>query len=141
MELFLTQEILKNIKGVTKDFFSQISMLALNDNYLAVSSDRPTIHIFTLINENNNNKGNNEVKNTKSMFNGISKILRVGKILQSEWSFAQVKVPSNSKSIVSLFSDQNKIVIVNNQGKYISAVYNTKSESNAECKITKNIFC
>ncbi len=110
----------------------------INDNYLAVSSDRPTIHIFTLINENNDNKGNNDVKNTKSMFNGISKMLGV-KILQSEWSFAQVKVPSNSKSIVSLFSDQNKIVIVNNQGKYISAVYNTKSESNVECKITKSI--
>jgi hypothetical protein len=72
------------------------------------------------------------------MFNGISKMLGV-KILQSEWSFAQVKVPSNSKSIVSLFSDQNKIVVVNNQGKYISAVYNTKSESNVECKITKSI--
>ena len=38
VEIFLTtdenEKILKNIQGVTKDFYSQITMLALNDNYL-----------------------------------------------------------------------------------------------------------
>ena len=40
MEIFLTtdenEKLLKNIQGVTKDFYSQITMLALNDNYLTV---------------------------------------------------------------------------------------------------------
>ena len=40
LEIFLTmdenEQILKNIQGVTKDFYSQISMIALNDNYLTV---------------------------------------------------------------------------------------------------------
>ena len=40
VEIFLTtdenEKILKNIQGETKDFYSQISMIALNDNYLTV---------------------------------------------------------------------------------------------------------
>ena len=40
VEIFLTTDennvVLKSIKGVTKDFYSQISMIALNDNYLTV---------------------------------------------------------------------------------------------------------
>ena len=45
------EEILKNIKGVTKDFFSQISMLALNDNYLAVLCEGKA-HLIDLKNDN-----------------------------------------------------------------------------------------
>ena len=111
----------------------------LNDTLLVVSSNRPTVHLFALIDKNNPNKGNKDIQNSKSMFNGISKILGVGKILQSEWSFAQIKVPSDYKSIVSIFGKDNKIVFVNYQGKYISAVYSINSDSSVECKITKNV--
>ena len=55
IEIFQTmdenEEILKNIKGVTKDFFSQISMLALNDNYLAVLCEGKA-HLIDLKNDN-----------------------------------------------------------------------------------------
>ena len=111
----------------------------LNDTLLVVSSNRPTVHLFSLIDTNDTNKGNKELKNAKSMFNGISKILGVGKILQSEWSFTQIKVPSEQKSIVSIFSKDNKIVFVNYQGKYISAVYTINDDLSVECKITKNV--
>ena len=56
----------------------------LNDTLLVVSSNRPTVHLFALIDKNNPNKGNKDIQNSKSMFNGISKILGVGKILQNE---------------------------------------------------------
>ena len=102
----------------------------LNDTLLVVSSNRPTVHLFAL---------NKDIQNSKSMFNGISKILGVGKILQSEWSFAQIKVPSDYKSIVSIFGKDNKIIFVNYQGKYITAVYNYNRDSSVECKITKNV--
>ena len=111
----------------------------LNDTLLVVSSNRPTVHLFALIDKNNPNKGNKDIQNSKSMFNGISKILGVGKILQSEWSFTQIKVPSEQKSIVSIFSKDNKIIFVNYQGKYISAVYTINDDSSVECKITKNV--
>ena len=111
----------------------------LNDTLLVVSSNRPTVHLFALIDKNDPNKGNKELKNQISMFNGISKILGVGKILQSEWSFAQIKVPSDYKSIVSIFGKDNKIIFVNYQGKYITAVYNYNRDSSVECKITKNV--
>ena len=102
----------------------------LNDTLLVVSSNRPTVHLFAL---------NKDIQNSKSMFNGISKILGVGKILQSEWSFAQIKVPSDYKSIVSIFGKDNKIIFVNYQGKYITAVYNYNRDSSVDCKITKNV--
>ena len=110
----------------------------LNDTLLVVSSNRPTVHLFALIDKNDPNKGNNELKNKKSMFNGISKILGVGKILQSEWSFAKITVPSNCKSIIASFSDQNKVVIINYLGNFIEAVYGVKPDSTIECKVIKN---
>ena len=110
----------------------------LNDTILTVSSDRPTVHIFALIDKDNPNKGNQEMKNTKSVFNYFSKIVGV-KILESEWSFAQIQVPSNSKSIVAVFSDQNKIVFVNYLGTFIESIFGVKPNSNVECKNTKNV--
>ena len=101
----------------------------LNDTLLVVSSNRPTVHLFAL---------NKDIQNSKSMFNGISKILRVGKILQSEWSFAKITVQSNCKSIIACFSDQNKIVIINYLGNFIEAVYGVKPDSSIECKVVKN---
>ena len=101
----------------------------LNDTLLVVSSNRPTVHLFAL---------NKDIQNSKSMFNGISKILRVGKILQSEWSFAKITVPSNCKSIIASFSDQNKVVIINYLGNFIEAIYGVKPDSSIECKIMKN---
>ena len=110
----------------------------LNDTLLVVSSNRPTVHLFALIDKNDPNKGNKELKNKKSVFKGISKILGVGKILQSEWSFAKITVTSNCKSIISCFSDQNKIVIINYLGNFIEAIYGVKPDSSIECKIMKN---
>lgn len=110
----------------------------LNDTLLVVSSNRPTVHLFALIDKNNPNKGNKDIQNSKSMFNGISKIFGVGKILQSEWSFAKITVQSNCKSIIACFSDQNKIVIINYLGNFIEAVYGVKPDSSIECKVVKN---
>jgi signal recognition particle receptor subunit beta len=101
----------------------------LNDTLLVVSSNRPTVHLFAL---------NKDIQNSKSMFNGISKILGVGKILQSEWSFAKITVQSNCKSNIACFSDQNKIVIINYLGNFIEAVYGVKPDSSIECKVVKN---
>jgi len=65
---------------------------------------------FALIDKNDPKKGNKDIQNSKSMFNGISKIFGVGKILQSEWSFAQIKVPSDYKSIVIKFISKTYIL-------------------------------
>ena len=55
VEIFLTRDenenILKNMKGVTKDFYSQISMIALNDNYLTVLCEGKA-HLIDLKNDN-----------------------------------------------------------------------------------------
>ncbi len=110
----------------------------LNDTLLVVSSNRSTVHLFAIIDKNDPNKGNKELKNKKSMFKGISKMLGVGKILQSEWSFAKITVQSNCKSIIACFSDQNKIVIINYLGNFIEAIYGVKPDSSIECKIMKN---
>ena len=54
-EIFLTTDengnILKDIKSKTKDFFSQITMIALNDNYLSVLCEGKA-HLIDLKNDN-----------------------------------------------------------------------------------------
>ena len=53
-EIFLTTDengnILREIKGKTKDFFSEISMIALNDNYLSVLCEGK-VHLIDLKND------------------------------------------------------------------------------------------
>jgi len=55
VEIFLTTDengnILKEIKSKTKDFFSQIAMIALNDNYLSVLCEGK-VHLIDLKTDN-----------------------------------------------------------------------------------------
>lgn len=90
--------------------------------YLVCSSDRGTIHIFSIATAQKNlaskNKGEkveiektdeNEVpKNQKSIFGKVSKFLFLPNFFNSEWSFAQFKI-NESKSICA-FGPNNTII-------------------------------
>ena len=96
----------------------------INSKYLACSSDRGTIHIFVLKNDNNNN---NEEKgeNLKSTFGTFLSFFNVkNEYLNSEWSFAQFKIPS-SKAIVA-FGPDNTIIVITAEGKYFQANFDVK---------------
>ena len=125
---------------------ADIFSIAFDDanKFLAVSSDRKTIHIFIIninkeekIEKNENNE--NSASNKKSVFGKFSNILGMGKkYFNSEWSFAQFKV--NSPKSICTFGPDNSIIVVSNDGKYYHATFDPKE--GGECKKVQehNIF-
>ena len=113
-----------------------------SNKFLAVSSDRKTIHIF-IINikeEKSDKKDNNEnaVSNKKSVFGKFSNFFGMGKkYFNSEWSFAQFKV--NTKSICT-FGPDNSIIVVSNDGKYYQANFDPKVGGECTKIQEQNIF-
>ena len=125
-----------------------------NNRFIASSSSRGTVHIWSLStankylkkkkseaidNKDSNNiefgekQENEEVKsieNKKSIFNGLPNILG-GEFFNSEWSFAQVRI-KEPKSICTFGSD-NTIIIVCSNGKYYKAKIDL--EKGGECQI------
>lgn len=143
----------------------------ISQKYFIVVSDRKTIHLFFLINnnisdniinntnnienrisndneniennekietkeENNNNiininntnteenknKNNSDLNNRKSIFEGMSNFLGVGKrYFTSEWSFARIRI--NISKSISIFGPDNSIIIVTYEGKFYQASF------------------
>ena len=103
---------------------ADIFSIAFDDSnkFLAVSSDRKTIHIFIIninkeekIEKNENNE--NSATNKKSVFGNFANFLGMGKkYFNSEWSFAQFKV--NSPKSICTFGPDNSIFVVSYDGKY-----------------------
>ena len=120
-------------------------------NFLAVTSDRGTIHIWSMagviekIEKEDNNKNNefsndnkderkNENKNNDEReATKVENLPRNKKVMfgQNEKSFAQMRINSN-KSICS-FQDNNIIVVITYDGMYYQAQLDTKIGGN--CKI------
>ena len=125
---------------------ADIFSIAFDDSnkFLAVSSDRKTVHIFIInkekeIQQEQNEKEENAVSNKKSMFGNFANYFGFGKkYFNSEWSFAQFKV--NSTKSICTFGPDNSIIVVSNEGKYYQATFDPKV--GGECKKIqeKNIF-
>lgn len=113
--------------------------------WLAVSSDKGTVHVFSLKNgapngvangagSNGNGAAKKEdakadaaakgddkkIANPTSSFSWMKSILP--KYFSSEWSYAQFRVP-DARTIVSFGSEKNSIVVVSADGSYYKAVF------------------
>ena len=121
----------------------------MNSKFLACSSDKGTIHIFSLskINKylqenkiNNNNKNNNinnnilnnnqkdddEPRNQKSFLGKIARIFKLSnEYLDSEWSFAQYRI--NDEQCICNFGIENNIFVLTNNGKLYQANFDPKN--------------
>jgi WD40 repeat protein len=132
-----------------------------NNRFIAASSSRGTVHIWSLstanknlkkkINEEVDSKESNNIEfdekqeneemksieNKRSFLNVLPNILG-GEFFNSEWSFAQVRI-KEQKSICTFGSD-NTIIIVCNNGKYYKA--KIPMDKGGECEIIQeeNIF-
>ena len=144
---------------------AQIRCICFEQNYkfIAASSTRGTIHIWSLStamknlkkknNENDDNKDSQDknsefgekqendevlnIENKRSIFNVLPNILG-GEFFNSEWSFAQVRL-KEQKSICTFGSD-NTIIIVCSNGKYYKA--KIPMEKGGECQIIQEEnFC
>ena len=136
-----------------------------NNMFIAASSSRGTVHIWSLstalknikkkngeledekekeredskngLRESQENEETKKVENKKRFLNVIPNILG-GELFNSEWSFAQVRI-KEQKSICTFGSDDTIIIVCSN-GKYYKA--KIPFEKGGECQIIQeeNIF-
>eukprot|EP00471_Norrisiella_sphaerica_P004854 CAMPEP_0184481404 /NCGR_PEP_ID=MMETSP0113_2-20130426/2946_1 /TAXON_ID=91329 /ORGANISM="Norrisiella sphaerica, Strain BC52" /LENGTH=369 /DNA_ID=CAMNT_0026860511 /DNA_START=62 /DNA_END=1171 /DNA_ORIENTATION=- len=120
-------------------------------DWLAVSSDHGTIHIFKLANKGKGEekKGSNPKKelpppnstlidpkksNPKSSFSFMKSLLP--KYFSSEWSFAYYKIP-DTRTIVAFGSEKNSIIVVSADGSFYKATFDPEKPGN-ECKMVSH---
>ena len=106
-----------------------------NYKFIAASSNKGTIHIWSLSNalkclNNANEEQSNTIENKKSGLKWLPSFLG-GEFFNSEWSFAKVRI-SDHRSICC-FGPDNTIIIVSTEGKYYKAQIDM--EKGGECKI------
>lgn len=110
--------------------YAQIYSIAFETlgRWLACSSDSGTIHIFSLkiseqekedIEKDSKEQSKLEAKNPKSKLSFMKYIMPY---FDSEWSFAQFKVP-DTKTKVAFGADQNNIIVISQEGNYYTATF------------------
>ena len=108
-----------------------------NLKYLAASSNKGTIHIWSLsetlksLNKTTDNNCN-LIENKTSVLKWLPNFLG-GEFFNSEWSFAQVRITDNRS--ICCFGEDNTIIIVSTEGKYYKAKID--AEKGGDCKIIK----
>lgn len=113
----------------------------IDGNYLGVTSDRGTAHLFVIEKNKDKKKENDEkgkkIKNTTSIFGGVSKMIGLSKFFGSEWSFAQIKFSQGMKAICAILSNVNYFILVTYKGRYVEGQFdvNQKRNNSMECKI------
>jgi WD40 repeat protein len=114
-----------------------------SSQWLAVSSDKGTVHVFSLVNPQEQERIVEDKKsdNPRSMVSFMKGILP--KYFSSEWSFAQFRVPE-VKTIVAFGGEKNSIIVVSADGTFYKAMFDPEKPG-AECiqesyaKFTKGI--
>ena len=136
-------ELLANfLRGKEKAEINYICFDKLS-NYLAVTSDRGTIHIWslkTIIQKLTSiNKDDKDNKDSNILTNEIKDLPENKKLIfsQNEKSFAKIRLKPN-KSICS-FQDNNIIVVITYQGKYYKALLDTKNGGDCQIIMEKDL--
>ncbi len=149
IRIFKTDDgsFLQELRRGKKEAEIQSICFHINSKYIAASSDRGTVHVWslgtslkkltevptdldksTLTNLKDEVETNEEVevpKNQKSFLKFLP-----FKIFDSEWSFAQFRI-DDSNSICT-FGSNNTIIVISSKGKYYQASYET-GKKGGEC--------
>ena len=116
----------KQIQEVRRgsDYCSIHCMLFNSDSSMFLcNSNRGTVHLFKLKKNNQEN-----TSNQKSYFGKLVGVLGVkNDYLNSEWSFAQYKIPEHSEKAICCFGHENTIFIVTERGMYYQVSYDEKT--------------
>ena len=111
---------------------AEIYSLSFNNTsqWLAVSSDKSTVHIFHLEQEQKDSQsqasGGEVVQREQKTANPRSTFAFLGGILpsyfNSQWSFAQFRVPA-SRTVVAFGQDPHSIIVVSADGTFYKAIF------------------
>ena len=106
-----------------------------NYKFIAASSNKGTIHIWSLSNtlkilNKTSEENSNIIENKTSGLKWLPNFLG-GEFFNSEWSFAQVRITDNRS--ICCFGPDNTIIVVSTEGKYYKAQIDM--EKGGECKI------
>jgi WD40 repeat protein len=138
----LIQELRRGAKRARIHYIS----FDLNNKFLACSSNSGTIHIFSIYSSikflkeqgiiedklDTSNKKNikgeiiEQPKNQKSFIGSIINVLKIGiSYFESEWSFAQFRIPKNEgdNAIVNFSSTENSINVLTKTGNLYKASF------------------
>ena len=109
-----------------------------NSTYIACSSNKGTIHIFNIKNDENNN----EVQNQKSYFGSVMSFLGYqNQYLNSEWSFARYRLTCKEKSIVTFSPDNSSsVIVITSDGYYHQGAYDAKVGGEGSTSLEKNFL-
>ena len=129
-----------------------------NNKFIACASSSQTIHIFSIyssikylkekgiisnksinnLNRNSeidiNNQTIEEPKNQKGFLGSIISVFKIGiSYFESEWSFAQFRIPKNDKeNVVSFLPNNYSIIVITKNGKLYTASF--EPNLGGECK-------
>ena len=140
----------------------------MNNKFLACSSSSGTVHIFSIYSSIKylkekgifNNKSNNIAKkesvdlninvdnveppkNQKSFIGSIINVLKIGiSYFESEWSFAQFRLPKseNEKAVVSFAQTDNTINVLTKSGNLFKASFEPSLGGECQKIIQINLF-
>ena len=98
-------------------YIHYVFLLIFNDNYLGLTSDHSSCHIFDL----NNMKSKSKDSSKASVIKYIS---GVGKLLtnnQEGYSWRKFEIPKKERNIIGFVKDENnKCFILDKNGNYLS---------------------
>ena len=108
-----------------------------SNQWLAVSSDKGTVHVFKLdLTQAEQNAAKNK-NNPTSSLSFMSSLLP--KYFSSEWSYAQFKLKeAGCRNIVAFGQDENSIIVVNAAGEFFKAMFDPNT-AGQEC--VQEMYC
>ena len=140
IKIFKTKDgsLLQELRRGTEP--AEIYSLAFDfkSRYIACSSNKGTVHIFYIKNEeiDDNNK------NQKSIIgNVVSYFGFKNEYLSSEWSFAQYRLTCKEKNIISFCHEKDDIIIVvTMNGKYFQGIFDIKKPGECQTSLEGEIW-
>ena len=105
--------------------------------HIACSSNKGTIHIFNVKNEENN-----ETQNQKSIFGTVVSFFGIqNEYLNSEWSFAQYRLTYKEGSIVSFCPDNSpSVIVLTSDGMYHQGSFDQKTGGECQTNLEKDFL-
>ncbi|EFJ04904.1 hypothetical protein SELMODRAFT_138072 [Selaginella moellendorffii] len=103
--------------------------LSVNCHWLAVSSDKCTVHVFNLVRSKFEHKPRRRLPrlSASSIFSLAANSSMVQGVLpsylKSDWSFAQFRLPADSRAIVAFGAAKNTVIIICGDGSYYRCAY------------------